>query len=104
MFIQSQSTRKIMSRVLTGSLLFFSMLISGCAGSKSCNCETPRVCCRGLVPECAACEMGVDLEEWFNRTCPNGEKDAHYGGREEINKKSIWICDNSERQKIEISD
>lgn len=56
------------------------------------------------MPECAACEMGVDLEEWFNRTCPNGEKDAHYGGWDEINQKSIWICDNSERQKIEISD
>ena len=56
------------------------------------------------MPECASCEMGVDLEEWFNRTCPNGEKDAHYGGWDEINQKSIWICDNSERQKIEISD
>jgi len=56
------------------------------------------------VPECAACEMDLDLEEWFNQTCPNGEKDAHYGGWDEINQKSIWICDNSERQRIEISD
>ena len=102
MFIQSQSTKKIISCVLTGSLAFFYMLITGCAGSESCNCEAPRGCCRGLVPECAACEMGLDLEEWFNRTCPNGEKDAHYGGWDDINQKSIWICDDSDRQQLRI--
>ncbi len=104
MSIPSPSIRKIMSRVLAGSLVFFSVMLPGCAGSKSCNCEIPRACCRGLVPECAACEMGLDLEEWFKVICPNGEKDAHYGGWDEIDQKSIWICDNSERHKIEISD
>jgi hypothetical protein len=48
--------------------------------------------------------MGLDLEEWFKVICPNGEKDAHYGGWDEIDQKSIWICDNSERHKVEISD
>ena len=30
------------------------------------NKNVPRACCRGLVPECLACEEGVSVEAWLN--------------------------------------
>ena len=28
--------------------------------------NTPRACCRGLVPECLACEEGISVEAWLD--------------------------------------
>jgi hypothetical protein len=78
--------------------------LSGCAKPKPCDCEVPRACCRGLVPQCAACEEGLTLEAWLKKTCPNGDTDAHYGGWDEATQKAIWICENKAREKIQISD
>jgi len=78
--------------------------LSGCAKPKPCDCEVPRACCRGLVPQCAACEEGLSLDEWFKKTCPDGETDAHYGGWDEETQKAVWVCGDGDRQKIEISE
>ena len=67
-----------MTNVLGALFLGAAILVAGCAKPKPCACEVPRACCRGLVPQCAACEEGLTLEEWFKKTCPDGETDAHY--------------------------
>lgn len=78
------------------------IFLAGCATTEPCQCELPRACCRGLVPECAACEEGLSVEDWLEKTCPNGENDAYYGGWDEAENKAVWICESAERQKIEI--
>ena len=61
-------------------VLVIVLMLGGCQKEDPCNCEVPRACCRGLVPECAACEEGLTVEDWLKKTCPNGENDAYYGG------------------------
>ena len=78
--------------------------LAGCAKSQPCACEVPRACCRGLVPQCAACEEGLTLDAWLKKTCPDGETDAHYEGWDEETQKAVWVCDEGTRQKIQISD
>ena len=78
--------------------------LAGCAKPQPCACEVPRACCRGLVPQCAACEEGLTLDAWLKKTCPDGETDAHYEGWDEETQKAIWVCDEGTRQKIQISD
>jgi len=85
-------------------VIMVGFLISGCQKEDPCNCEVPRACCRGLVPECAACEEGLTVEAWLKKTCPNGEKDAYYGGWDETNQKSIWVCEMVEREKVQITE
>ncbi len=80
------------------------LLTSGCIKNNSCACDIPRACCRGLVPQCAACAEGLTLEEWFAKICPEGADDAHYGGWDEKNEKPIWICDDAPREKAVIAD
>jgi len=80
------------------------LFISGCAKPESCDCQIPRACCRGLVPQCKACEEGLSVEEWLAKTCPDGANDAHYGGWDEDTQKEIWICEGTPREKIEIND
>jgi len=92
------------TNVLGALLLGAAILVAGCAKPKPCACEVPRACCRGLVPQCAACEEGLTLEEWFKKTCPDGETDAHYGGWDEAAQKDVWICEDEDRQSIQISE
>ncbi|MDP6398709.1 MAG: hypothetical protein QGF79_06840 [Arenicellales bacterium] len=90
--------------ILMALLLATAGQLTGCAKSEPCACEVPRACCRGLVPQCAACEEGLTLDAWLKKTCPGGETDAHYGGWDEATQKAIWVCDDGTRQKIQISD
>ena len=105
--IRRQTVNKViptMTRALGAPLLGVAILRSGCAKPKPCVCEVPRVCCRGLVPQCAACEEGLTLEEWFKKTCPDGETDAHYGGWDEAAQKDVWLCEDEDRETIQISE
>jgi hypothetical protein len=79
------------------------LFMSGFTQPNLCACEIPRACCRGLVPQCKACEEGLSVEQWLARTCPDGANDAHYGGWDEETKKEIWICEDASREKIEIN-
>ena len=94
------SSKKINAVVVLVGIL----MLGGCQKEDPCNCEVPRACCRGLVPECAACEEGLTVEDWLKKTCPNGENDAYYGGWDEANQKSIWVCESVERQKVQITE
>ena len=83
------------------SVLFILLLplsassLSGCSNAGSTSAGTDRACCRGLVPECAACEEGLSLGEWLEKTCPNGENNAFYGGWDAAKQTDLWICENS---------
>ena len=99
--------KRLVSRLASalGTLLLgAAILVAGCAKPEPCVCEVPRACCRGLVPQCAACEEGLTLEAWFKKTCPDGETDAHYGGWDEAAQKALWICEEEDRQSIQISE
>ena len=88
-----------MTNVLGALFLGAAILVAGCAKPKPCACEVPRACCRGLVPQCAACEEGLTLEEWFKKTCADGETDAHYGGWDEAAQKTFDLEDE-DRKKL----
>ncbi len=71
---------------------FSALSLVGCS-SPSATSGTDRACCRGLVPQCAACEAGMTLENWLKETCPNGETDAYYNGWDANNNEPEWICE-----------
>ncbi|MDC1072063.1 hypothetical protein OAR43_02460 [Gammaproteobacteria bacterium] len=71
----------------------FSALSLGGCSSPSATAGADRACCRGLVPQCAACEAGMTLENWLKETCPNGETDAYYNGWDASSNKPEWICE-----------
>jgi len=73
----------------------FSALSLGGCSSPSATAGADRACCRGLVPQCAACEAGMTLENWLKETCPNGENDAYYNGWNTNNNEPEWICETA---------
>ena len=73
-----------------------SALSLGDCSSPSATSGADRACCRGLVPQCAACEAGMTLENWLNETCPNGETDVYYNDWDASNNEPEWICETAD--------
>ena len=65
----------------------------GCWYPESDYCERPPVCCMALTPSCEACQEGISVIEWKEKTCGTDACNVEYAGWDEDLNEPIWLCE-----------
>jgi hypothetical protein len=45
-----------------------------------------------LMPSCMACQEGISVSEWKEKTCGTNACNVEYAGWDEDNNEPIWLC------------
>ena len=62
-------------------------------------CEPPtlsdgdgRACCAALMPSCNACQEGLTVRQWLDKTCGSDSDSAEYSHWDTEKNEPVWLC------------